>query len=310
MTFPNGLSAFPITPADQSGYVDTAALRRLVARLVVAKVDSIGLLGSTGIYMYLRREERRRALEVALDETGGTTPVIVGVGALRTDEAVRIAQDAKAAGAAAGLLSAASYTPLTEDEVFEHFSAVARESGLPIVIYDNPGTTHFRFTPQLVGRLSRVPGIVAIKNPAGGRDETLRHLAEQRNIVPAVFSIGYSADANATEAMIGGADTWYSVLGGLFPEPCLKIVRAAYQGNAAEARRLDTALAPVWHLFTQFSGIRVVYALADILDICRTEPPRPILPLPETAKRQVADALSHLPADIAGPERAASDPPE
>src|SRR5690606_30990117 len=138
MTFLNGLSAFPITPSDGDGRVDTAALSRLVARLCAAEVDSIGLLGSTGTYMYLTPAERRRALEAAVAEAGGKTAIVVGVGALTTADAVKLAREAKASGAAAGLLAAVSYTPLTEDEVFAHFETVARESGLPICIYDNP----------------------------------------------------------------------------------------------------------------------------------------------------------------------------
>lgn len=297
--FPRGLCAFPITPADHAGRVDAQALRGLVARLSGAGVDCIGLLGSTGTYMYLTRAERRRALEAALDETGGRTPVVAGIGALRTDDAVGLAQDARAIGAAAGLLSAVSYTPLTDDEVFGHFSTVARESGLPIVIYDNPAATHFRFAPGLVDRLAQVPGIVGIKNPGVGPEEAPRHLAGQRAILPEGFSIGCSGDWMATETMIAGADAWHSVLGGLFPEVCLGIVRAAQRGDAAEARRLDTMLGPVWDLFRQFSGLRVVHAFADLLGICRTELPRPILPLSGPARRQAAEALARLPAQIA-----------
>ncbi|GLS36312.1 dihydrodipicolinate synthase family protein [Mesorhizobium tianshanense] len=296
MAFLSGLSAFPITPSDRDGRIDTKALRKLIRRLCAAKVDSIGLLGSTGTYIYLTRGERRRAIAEALDEAGGQTPVVVGVGALRTDEAARLAQDAKALGAAAGLLAAVSYTPLTDDEVFEHFSIVAREGGLPIVIYDNPGTTHFRFTPALVGRLAKVPGIVAIKNPTDKTDEIRSHLAGQRGIVPEGFSIGYSGDWNATEAMIAGADTWYSVLGGILPEVCIKIVRASQADDTAEARRLNSELTPIWDLFKQFSSLRVVYVLAELLDICRAEPPHPILPLSAAAKRQIAEALERLPA--------------
>jgi 4-hydroxy-tetrahydrodipicolinate synthase len=298
MTALGGLSAFPITPMDESGRVDGSALRQLVARLREAQVDSIGLLGSTGTYAYLTREQRRCALEAAIDEACGTTPIVAGVGALRTDDAVKLAQDAKAIGATAGLLAAVSYTPLTEDEVFAHFVTVAQESGLPICIYDNPGTTHFRFTPELVGRLSRVPGVVAVKSPSANPQETIAHLAALRALVPAGFSLGYSGDGNSVEALIAGADTWYSVLGGLFPNACLRIVRAVQRGNADEARRLDAALAPIWDLFKQFSGLRVVYALAERLDICRAEPPRPILPLPDAAKHRVFEALKRLSADM------------
>jgi 4-hydroxy-tetrahydrodipicolinate synthase len=298
MTFLSGLSAFPITPTDRDGRVDTVALRKLVARLSDARVDSIGLLGSTGTYMYLTREERRRAIEAALDESAGRTPVIVGIGALRTDEAVKHAQDARAIGATAGLLAPVSYTPLTTDEVFEHFATVARESGLPIVIYDNPGTTHFHFTPELVARLAKVPGVVAVKNPTSNPLATVSHLSAQRAIVGEGFSIGYSGDWNSTEALIAGADAWYSVLGGLFPHVCMNIVGAARQGEAQEARQLDTALAPIWDLFKQHSSLRVVYAIANLLDICQSAPPRPILPLAHEAKQRVADVLASLPVGI------------
>lgn len=299
MTFLHGLSAFPITPADRDGRVDTAALRRLVARLCAARVESIGLLGSTGTYMYLSREDRRRALSAALEEAAGRVPVVAGIGALRTDEAVALARDAKALGAAAGLLAAVSYTPLTEDEVYEHVSTVARESGLPVVIYDNPGTTHFRFSQALVARLAQVPGIVAIKNPTGAAEEIAGHLAGQRLALPKGFAIGYSGDWNAAAAMIAGADTWYSVIGGILPGACKAIVAAAQAGDATEARRIDAELAPVWDLFKAHSSLRTVYFIADLLGLCRAEPPRPILPLAESARHRIVEVFSQLPSELA-----------
>jgi 4-hydroxy-tetrahydrodipicolinate synthase len=289
-----GLSAFPITPCASDGRVDAASLRRLLGRLLAAEVDSIGLLGSTGSYPYLTREERRRTLELALEQTAGRIPVLVGVGALRTDEAIRLAQDAKAAGAAAGLLAAVSYTPLNEEEVFQHFVAVARESSLPLCIYDNPGTTHFTFTPALIGRLSRVPGVVAVKSPAPAAPAITAHLKALREAVPDGFSLGYSADWHAAESLLAGGDAWYSVAGGVFPNVCLRLVRAAQSGDSDETRRIDETLQPLWALFKEFSSLRVVYAALAALDICHAEPPRPILPLPGQAQRRVAEVVRQL----------------
>lgn len=293
------LSAFPITPTDANGRVDAAALHELLRPLVAAEVHSIGLLGSTGSYPFLSREERRRVVEAAVDEVAGRVPLLVGVGALRTDDAVRIAQDAKAAGADLGLLAAVSYTQLTEDEVFEHFATVAQESGLPLCIYDNPGTTHFRFSPALVGRLGRVPGIVAVKSPAPEPQAIPEHLRSLRDVVPEGFSLGYSGDWNSVEALIAGGDAWYSVVAGLFPKISMDIVRAVQAGETAEARRLNARLEPLWELFREFSSLRVIYALVGLLDICRAVPPRPILPLTGAAHRKVADTLKML--DFAQP---------
>lgn len=294
MTFMTGLSAFPITPSDADGKVDTAALRTLLGRLTAAKVDSIGLLGSIGSYPYLTRAERRRAIEVAVDATGGATPLLVGVGALRTDDAVRLAQDAKDAGATAGLLAPVSYTPLNDDEVFEHFTTVARASGLPLCIYDNPGTTHFTFSPALVGRISHLPGVVAAKSPAPDARSVAAHLSGLRSVVPNGFSLGYSVDLNAVEALLAGGDAWYSVVAGLFPQVGMTIVRAVQGKDAAKARQLNASLQPLWDLFKEFSSLRVVYAAVELLDICRAEPPRPILPLSGPARQKVAETLEAL----------------
>src|SRR4051812_9874875 len=162
----HGLCAFPITPADEQGRVDTDCLCLLLTRLEQAGVDSVGLLGSTGTYAYLTRSERRRAVEAAAKHLNRRTPIIVGVGALRTDDAQDLARDAEAAGASGLLLAPVSYTPLTDEEVFQHFVAVAGASGLPLCIYNNPSTTHFAFSDELVTRLAAVPQIVAVKNPA------------------------------------------------------------------------------------------------------------------------------------------------
>ena len=294
MSLFRGLVAFPITPADEQGRVDTDAVRRLLRRLVEVRVPSIGLLGSTGTYAYLDRAERRRAIEAAVDEVAGRVPLLVGIGALRTDEAVRLGEDARDAGAAGLLLAPVSYTPLTEDEVFEHFATVARAVRVPLCVYDNPGTTHFSFSPALVGRLSRVDHIDALKTAAPVAALVPGNLAALRNATAPGFSVGYAVDWHAAAALRAGGDAWYSVAGGLFPAACLSIADAIANGDAALATTLDARLQPLWDLFRQFSSLRVMYACANHLGLCRAEPPRPILPLPEGVQLQVASVLAGL----------------
>ncbi|CAN7197671.1 dihydrodipicolinate synthase family protein [Rhizobium sp. LjRoot98] len=292
----HGLSAFPITPCDAAGGVDTGALSNLLKRIDAAGADSIGLLGSTGSYMYLSRAEKRRAIDTATECLGGRTPVIVGVGALRTDEAVALAHDAQDAGAQGLLLAPASYTPLGDDEVFEHFSAVATATSLPLCIYNNPGTTHFSISQTLLSRLSAIPNIAAVKNPAlAAADITAAHQATV-SAVPAGFAVGYSGDWLVADAILAGGAAWYSVVAGTLPEPAVKLMRAAQAGNRPEVARINGLFEPLWALFRELSSYRVVHAIANVLELSKFDPPRPILSLSQQDRLRVKAALEVLAA--------------
>lgn len=289
-----GLSAFPLTPADAAGRVDTDALARLLERLVAAGVDSIGLLGSTGIYPYLSRAERRRAVAAAAECVRGRVPLIVGIGALRTDDAQDLARDAAQAGADAVLLAPVSYIPLTEEEVFRHFVAVAGVTDRPLCIYNNPVTTGFTFSDALIGRLAGVANVAAIKNPSPPAEEATARYAALRARVPEDFVLGYSGDWRVAPALLAGGQTWYSVIGGLLPGPALALMRAAQAGDAVEVARLDARFAPMWALFREFGGLRVVYAAAAVLGLCTASPPLPILPPGREHHDRILAALDAL----------------
>ncbi len=294
MTLFRGLSAFPLTPTDAEGHVDTEALARFLERIHHAGADSIGLLGSTGGYAYLTREERKRAVQAAVECIGGKTPLVVGVGALRTDEAQALARDAKSAGADGLLLAPMSYVPLNEDEVFQHFVAVAEAGDLPLCIYNNPSTTRFTFSDALIARLSAVSNIVAVKMPLAADDDYAGELARLRQMTPDTFTIGYSGDWGAADALLAGCDTWYSVAAGLLAAPALALTRAAQSGDAVEAARLNDAFEPLWALFKRYGSFRVMFVIADLLGLAHVQPPRPVLPLPEEARDDVRQALETL----------------
>jgi 4-hydroxy-tetrahydrodipicolinate synthase len=287
----HGLSAFPITPTNALGIVDTPAVERLTARLVAAGVESIGLLGSTGGYAYLTRAERARAVRAAVATASGKVPVMVGVGALRTDDAQRLAKDAAAAGADALLLAPMSYTQLTQDEVFHHYVAVAGATDLPLCVYNNPGTTHFTFTRELLARLADVPSIAAIKMPLPAAMTIEAELHELRSGPVGRLAIGYSGDWGAADAFLSGADAFYSVVGGLLPEVAVAMRRAAAAGQRDEVLRLDALLQPMWALFRECGSIRVMYAAARELKLTDAEPPRPLLPLPHDVQQRVVAAM-------------------
>ncbi|WP_085905674.1 dihydrodipicolinate synthase family protein [Kiloniella majae] len=304
MSLFHGLSAFPITPTDKNGRVNSDALCLLLERIVKAGpdsredsgVNSIGLLGSTGGYAYLTRSERQRAVSVAADFVDGRVPLIVGIGALRTDEVQHLARDARDAGADGLLLAPVSYTPLTQEEVYQHFVAVAGVTDLPICIYNNPGTTHFTFSLDLLKRLSQLETVSAVKMPLPqGQDieANLAHL-RQNTAHKNGFAIGYSGDWGCPAGLLAGANTWYSVIGGLFPSQAMKLAKAAQAVDVQEVQRIDQFFQPFWTLFKEFGGMRVMYSAANILSLSDAYPHLPILPLGAADKERVIKAINAL----------------
>jgi 4-hydroxy-tetrahydrodipicolinate synthase len=294
-----GLSAFPLTPLHQDA-VDEKSFTHLVDRLVVAGVDSITALGSTGSYAYLTTEERHRVAQLAV-EHAAATPVFVGIGALRTSHVLTNAANAEMAGAAGLLLAPMTYQPLTPNDVYELFRTVTEASSLPVIVYDNPGTTHFTFTRELYGRIAGLRGIASIKIPAVPADP--EHAQERvrsiRAVIPDHVSIGVSGDASAAAGLAAGCDTWYSVIGGTLPVLASRITRAAQEGRTSDAATESHRLAPLWDLFTEFGGsIRVVAAIAEHLGLAPSASlPLPLQGLTEEQRHRVAEVVDELGLD-------------
>jgi 4-hydroxy-tetrahydrodipicolinate synthase len=291
-----GLSAFPLTPL-RDGALDERAFAGLVERLAIANVDSITALGSTGSYMYLDRDERRRAATAAVQHAGDV-PVIVGIGALRTSQVLALAEDAQQAGASAVLLAPVTYQPLTDDDVFGLFEDVTAELSVPLVVYDNPGTTHVTFTDDLYASIARLPHVTSIKIPGvpTDPDEATARVQTIRDRIPETVTVGVSGDASAATGLVAGCDAWYSVIGGTLPAPALTLTRAAQAGDHKAAVAESARLQPLWDLFEEHGGsYRVVAAIAEHLGLIGYDSlPRPVRGLAPAARARIAEVVTAL----------------
>lgn len=287
----SGLSAFPLTPLRDDG-LDEIAFARIIAHLAASGVDSITALGSTGSYAYLDRRERANAIQIAV-ELSGTVPVFAGIGALRTREVLAYAEDAQRAGVAGVLLPAMSYQRLTEDDVFGLFKTVTANLDVPLIVYDNPGTTHFEFTDDLYARVAALPHVASIKIPGVPETpvEATRRVTEIRARVPEDLTIGVSGDALAAAGLSAGCEAWYSVIAGTLPAPALAITRAAQRGDHEEAERLSQQLEPIWAANRQYGSLRVVAALAEHMGLTQKNAlPLPIVGLSDAERDAVVAA--------------------
>nr|WP_101587821.1 dihydrodipicolinate synthase family protein [Brevibacterium jeotgali] len=288
----SGLSAFPLTPI-HDGRIDEAAVVRIIGRLASAGVDSIGALGSTGSYAYLTREERARVARLTI-EHAGDVPVIVGIGALRTEHVLELADDAQSAGAAGVLLAPMTYQALTPDDVYGLYEDVTAELSVPLVVYDNPGTTHVAFTDALYAAIASLPHVASFKIPGVPEDptEARDRVAQLADILPETVGLGVSGDAFGAAGLLAGCDAWYSVLAGTLPHETAAIARAAQAGDAPEARRRSDLLRPVWDLFAAHGSLRVAASIAEHLRLAeRPSLPRPVRGLTDAQHAEVATAL-------------------
>ena len=290
-----GLSAFPLTPLRDDAF-DEAAYAGLIGRLVAAGVDSITALGSTGSYMYLDRDERRRVARAAV-QNAGTVPVMVGIGALRTTHVQALAHDAQEAGASALLLAPVTYQKLTDEEVFCLFEDVTADLSVPLVVYDNPGTTHVTFTDELYARIAELPHVASIKIPGVPTEpaEAEARVRAIRDRIPADVTIGVSGDSVAATGLNAGCDGWYSVIGGTLPVLDQTITRASLSGDHAAATAESERLQPLWSLFAAHGSFRVTAAIAEYMGLVSTDPlPRPVRGLDTDARAHVAAVVDDL----------------
>jgi len=293
----HGLSSFPLTPLNEAGIHDNE-FAGLIQLLVAAGVDSIGVLGSTGNYAYLNREERLRVLKLAV-ETAEGIPVMTSISALRTLDVLRLAEDAQEAGARGVLLAPVSYQALTDEEVYLLYEQVTNTLSVPLCVYDNPSTTHFRFSDELHGRIAGLPLVRSIKIPGvpSEPEKAKARINQLRSIIPSHVSIGVSGDPFGATGLNAGCDAWYSVLGGLFPKTCLSITRLALSGCADEANLSSARLEPIWALFRQYGSLRVASASAEILGLISSPGlPLPLQPLNSSVRKTLKSILIDLQA--------------
>lgn len=292
----SGLSAFPLTPVNATG-IDEQSFLKILARLTTAKVDSLGVLGSTGSYAYFTREQRKRVATLAVQHADGI-PVMVSIGAISTDEVLRLADDAQQAGVSALLLPAVSYQKLTEEEVFNFYAEVAQHLSVPICVYDNPGTTHTSFSDSLYARIAALSNIASIKIPGvpDVMSAATQRVSALRAQLPEHISIGVSGDASAGNGLVAGCDVWYSVCGGLFPNTALALTQAAQAGDFIAVTEQSQRLAPLWALFRQHGGsIRVMAAAAALLGLAdENNLPRPLRALSSEEQLEVRQVIESL----------------
>lgn len=277
-----------VTPFDASGALDEDAYRDLIRRQIKGGTRGLVPCGSTGEAATLLHEEYRRAIEIACEESRGDVPVIAGVGTNATWKAVESAREAESLGADALLVLAPYYNKPTQEGIYQHFKAVARESRLPIIVYNIPGRTGVNMAPKTIARLAKdFPTIVAVKEAAGSLDQVSEILA----LAPKGFTVLSGDDSLTIPMMSVGAKGVVSVVANIAPRQTQALCEAALKGDYRKAAALHLKLFPlIKSLFVETNPIPVKAALG-MMGRCRPEPRLPLTPLSTESRPALKKAL-------------------
>lgn len=273
-----------VTPFNQ-GHVDFAKLRDLVERQIAAGIAGIVPVGTTGESPTLSVEEHHRVIETVITAANGRCQIIAGTGGNATDEAIELTHHAKAAGADATLQVTPYYNKPTQEGLYRHFSAVADQCGLPVVLYNIPGRSGVPIEIDTIRRLAANPNIVAVKEAAGSVD---RVSAIRDACDLAVLS---GDDALTLPMLAVGGSGVISVAANLIPERVRALCDAWFAGNAAEATRLHAALYPVFRdLFLETNPIPIKAAMA-MAELIAEEYRLPLCPMSTKNRDALAATL-------------------
>jgi 4-hydroxy-tetrahydrodipicolinate synthase len=236
-----GVGTALITPFTRSGAVDELGVKRLARRQIDAGVHFLVPCGTTGETPTLTEDERRRVVELVVEEAAGRVPVLAGAGGYDTKEVVHAARVMQKAGVQ-GLLSVTPYyNKPTPEGLYQHFSAVADATPLPIVLYNVPGRTGCNIDAATCARLATIPTVIGVKEASGN----IQQMAEVCRAVPAEFLVLSGDDAVTLPLMALGGRGLISVASNEIPAELAQMVEAAERSDYAAARTIHTRVLPL-----------------------------------------------------------------
>ena len=276
-----------VTPLLPNGQVDYPTLRKLIDWHIAQGTDCIGVVGTTGESPTVNVDEHCEIIRVAVEQSAGKVPIMAGCGANSTAEAIELAQFAQKVGANCQLQVVPYYNKPTQEGQYLHFAAIAEAVDLPVILYNVPGRTVADMSHETVLRLTKVPGIVGIKE-ATGNIERAQWLIKE---TPTDFAVYSGDDPTAVALMLCGGQGNVSVTANVAPKLMHELCKAAMAGDVEAAMDIQFKLLTVHkHLFVEPNPIPVKWAM-ERMGLCGGTLRLPMTPLSEHLRPSVEAAL-------------------
>lgn len=276
-----------VTPF-KDGKVDETSLRGLIRWHLQQGTDGILVLGTTGEAATLEKEERKRVMEIALEEAKGKVPLIVGTGTNNTARVLEYTKLAEEMGFDAALIVTPYYNKPTQNGLYAHYSYIAKQTKIPIILYNVPGRTSVNMLPDTTAKLAEIENIIAIKEAC----EDIKQVTELLMRCPKDFIVLSGDDFTALATVFLGGKGVISVVANVTPKEMAALMRYALSGDIAKANELNLYLYPLYKaMFIETNPAPAKHALWLMGKIETPEVRLPLAGLTESSAEQLKKLL-------------------
>ena len=254
-----GMATAIVTPMHTDGSIDYEALSRFVEFQISSGINGLVVMGTTGENATIEPEDQKKVIAYTVEKVAGRVPVIAGTGTNNTEHVLHNTRNACQVGADAVLVVTPYYNKATQNGLVTHFTAVADESTLPVILYNVPGRTGCNLLPKTVAKLSEHPNIAAIKEATG----SLAQMIEIMHLCGDKIDVYSGEDGLTVPMMAMGAKGTISVLSNVAPRQSVAMTDACLRGDYAAAAKMQCDLLPLINaLFSEVNPIPAKAATA------------------------------------------------
>jgi 4-hydroxy-tetrahydrodipicolinate synthase len=285
----HGVFPYLVSPVDAAGRIKAEVLARLCEDLIAAGVHGLTPLGSTGEFAYLDNERRATVVQATIEAAGGRVPVVAGVAATATADAVAQARRYQRFGADGVLAILESYFPLKDAQVESYFRAIADAVDIPVVLYTNPQFQRSDLSLDVIARLSSHPRIGYIKDASTNTGRLLSIM----NRCPDLRVFSASAHIPAAVMLIGGVG-WMAGPACIVPRQSVRLYDLCRAGRWPEAMTLQRSLWRINEAFARFNLAACIKAGLQAQGYPVGDPVPPQPPLTAEERQVVENVLREL----------------
>jgi 4-hydroxy-tetrahydrodipicolinate synthase len=277
-----------VTPFTEDEQLDEKGFRENMDWYIAEGIHGVICLGSTGEFANLSVEERRRVIELTVDQVKGRVPIIAGTAANSTRETIAMTKYAEEAGADAALIVAPFYGLPTQDDLYGHYKAISENVSIPIMVYNNPGFSGVDMLPPLIERLAALDNILYIKESTGD----IKRVHELLQRCGDSIDVWCGWDDLVYEFFLLSCPGWVAPIANVMPGPAAELFTLVEKKAYDKARALFFKMLPLLNYLEAGQLLAKVKEAMNLIDKAGGKPRRPFLPITEEQKSELRTMLS------------------